>query len=123
MNAGEEVVGKQGLEAELDAEVLVFFFGIGHAADDEHGEAGLELAEAGDELRAGHPGHDVVCKDEINGLREVVAAELLKCALRAQDRDDEVAGTLENGLPGSRLHSIIVDEQDGRGHSFLAVMK
>lgn len=121
MDAGEEIIGKKRLEAELDVEVLVLLFGFNHAADDEDGDAGLELAEVPDELRAGHAGHDVVGNDEIDGGGILVLAELLKSALRTENGDDMVSDPLEDGLPRCRLDCVVVDEQDSGRHSILTV--
>jgi hypothetical protein len=94
MHAGEEVVREERLQSELDAKALVLVFGLGHAADDENGKIRLEFAKAGDELGAGHAGHDVVGEDEIDGLGKIVISQLLKCTLGAEDGDDEVAARL-----------------------------
>src|SRR5580658_730323 len=123
VHAGEKVFGEQRLEAKLDAKAFILLFGFGHAADDEDGEVRLEFAETGDELRTAHAGHDVVGEDEIDGFREVVVSQLVEGTLRAEDRDDKVACPLEDGLTSGGLHSVIVDEQDGRGHSYLAVKR
>ena len=123
VHAGEQIVRKQRLEAEHDAKAFVLVFSFGHAADDENGDVWLEFAQTRDELRAGHAGHDVVGEDEIDGFGEVVVSELLECALGAEDRDDEVSRSLEDGLTRGCLHSVVVDEQDGRGHSYLAVIR
>ena len=87
------------------------------------GTLGWNSRRLRDELRAGHAGHDVVGDDEIDGFGEFVIAELLQCALGAEDRDDEVSGSPEDGLTRGCLHSVVVDEQDGRGHSYLAVIR
>lgn len=123
VHAGEKVFRKQRLETEDNVQAFVLIFGLGHSADDEDGQVGLEFAEAGDELRAGHAGHEVVGEDEIDGLGEVVVAKLLECAFRAEDCDDKVACTLEDGLTSGGLYSVVVDEQDGCGHWYLAVIR
>ena len=116
LHGGDEVLGQQGLQAEVDAQGSVLVFGFGQAADDEHRDVGGELAQAGDELGAVHAGHDVVGDDEVDGVREIVVAELLEGALGAEDGDDEIAGSLEDGLTGGGLDGVVVDEQKGVGH-------
>ncbi len=97
----------------------VLVLGFGEAADDEHGNLGGEFAEAGHELGAIHAGHDVVGDDEVDGVGIVVVAELLEGALRAEDGDDEVAGSLEDGLTGRGLDGVVVDKQQSVWHVFL----
>ena len=119
MVAGEEVVGEQGLEAEVDVETGIFVFGFSETADDEDGYGWGKLAYFADELGAVHAGHDVVGEDEVDGCGELVAAELLKSAFGVQDSDDEVTSSLEDGLTGCCLDSVVVDKQDCCGHAFL----
>jgi hypothetical protein len=119
MDAGEEVVGKEGFEAEVGVEAGILVFGFGEAGDDEDGHVWGELADAGDELGAVHAGHDVVCEDEINGGGKLAIAELFEGALGAKNGDDEVAGSLEDGLAGSGLDSVVINEQNRSGHAFL----
>jgi hypothetical protein len=116
VDAGEEDVWEQWFEAEVDVEVFVLFFGFGHAADDEDGDVGGEGAEVGDELGATHAGHEVVGHDEIDGGGVIVAAKLLEGALGAEDGDDEVAGSLEDGLTGRGLDGIVVDQEQRSWH-------
>ena len=121
VHAGEQIVREERLKAELDPKAFILIFSLSHPADDKDGEVRLEFAETRDELGASHAGHEVVGEDEIDGFGEVVVAKLLECAFGAEDGDNEVASTLENGLAGRGLDCVVVDEQDGRGHSYLAV--
>jgi len=116
LHGGNEVLGKEGLHAEVDTQGGVLVLCFGEAADDEHRNFGGELAEAGNELGAVHAGHDVVGDDELDGFGVVVIAELLEGAFRAQDGEDEVAGSLEDGLTGRGLDGVVVDEQEGVWH-------
>jgi len=119
VDAGEEVIGEQGLESEVNIEAGVLIFGFGEAADDEDGDGRGELAYFADELGAVHAGHDVVGEDEVDGCGELVAAELLEGAFGVQDGDYEVTSSLEDGLTGCCLDSVVVDKQDCCGHAFL----
>lgn len=120
MDAGEEEIGEEGFEAEVDVEAVVFVFGFGHAADDEDGEVGGEGAESPDEVGATHAGHEVVGEDEADGSGELVVAKLLEGSLGAEDGDDEVAGTLEDGLTGGGLDGVVVNEKQGGWHLILS---
>lgn len=119
MDAGEEIVREERLQPEMNAKVLVFVFGFGHAADDEHGDVGCKVAQLGDELRAVHARHDVVGNDEVDGGGIFVIAELIECAFGTEDSDDEVSGSLEDGLTRGCLNGIVVDEKQGSWHDSL----
>jgi len=120
VDCGQEVVGEEGFEAEVDVEAGVGIFGFFEAADDEDGEVGLELAELGDELGTVHAGHDVVGEDEVDGCGEFVVAELFEGALGAENGDNVIAGAFEDGLAGGRLNGIVVNEENGGRHRFLS---
>jgi hypothetical protein len=107
---GEEVVGQKGFEAEVDGEVFVLLFGLGHAADDQHGHRGREGAQARNELGAVHAGHDVVGDDEVDGSGELFCLEGLERAFRVEHGDDVIAGAPEDGLPGGCLDGVVVDQ-------------
>jgi hypothetical protein len=119
MDRGEQVFREQGLQSEVDTETLILILGFGEAADDEHGEIGGELAEAHDELRTVHAGHEVVGDDEVDGVGIVVVAKLFESTLGAENGEDDVAGTLEDGLTGRCLDGVVVDEKQGMRHVFL----
>ncbi len=108
VDTGEEIVGEQGFEAEVDVEAGVFVFGFGKAADDEYGNCWLELADFADELGAVHAGHDVVGDDEVDGGGVVVVAELLEGAFGVECGDDRVTGSLEDGLACCGLNGVVV---------------
>jgi hypothetical protein len=86
MHGIDELLGEERFDAEVYAQSGVLVFGFGQAADDEDGDLGVELAEAGDELGAVHVGHDVVGDDEVDGGGEVIVAELLEGALGVEAR-------------------------------------
>ena len=111
VDAGEEVVGQEGLEAEVGVEAGVFGFGFFETADDKNGDGGSEVAHVADEFGAVHAGHDVVGDDEVDGSGELVVAELLERALGGEDGNDEVPGALEDGLAGGGLDGVVVDEE------------
>ena len=112
VNAGEEVVGEEGFEAEVGVEVAVLIFGFEEPADDKDGDVGVEAADFADEFSAGHAGHDVVGDDEVDGRGVFVVAILLEGSLRAEDGDDEKAGPFKDCLSCSCLHCVVVDEED-----------
>ena len=116
MHAGEENVGKERFEAEVNVEVGVFVLRLLHAADDEDGNGGVEIAQTFDELGAVHAGHDVIGDDEVDGGGVFVAAKLFESALGTQNGDDVVSGTLEDGLARSSLDSVVVKKKEGGGH-------
>ncbi len=80
------------------------------------GRSGANCAEAGDKLRAVHAGHDVVGDDEVDGVGIIVVAKLFEGALGAENGEDEVAGSLEDGLTGGGLDGVVVDEKQGMWH-------
>lgn len=116
VDAGEQMVGKEGLDPEGDVEAGVLLFGLIEAADDEDGKVRVLLAELGDEAGAAHAGHDVVRDDEVDVVRILAAGELFERALGAEDGDDRVACSLEDGLPGCGLDCVVVDQEYRRCH-------
>jgi len=103
----------------MDVEADVLVFGIGEAADDEYRNRRFELANLADELGSVHAGHDVVGDDEVDGSGELVVAELLKSPFGVERCDDEVSGSLENGLACGSLNGIVVYEENCCRHAFL----
>jgi len=116
LHCGDKVLRHEGFHAEVNAQGGVLVFCFGEATDDEHGNFGGELAQASDELGAVHARHDVVGDDELDGVGVIVIAKLLEGTLRAEDSNNEVASSLENGLTGRGLDGVIVDEQQGVWH-------
>lgn len=96
---------------EVDVQFPIFLFGIGHAADDQHGDVRGEFAEATNELRSIHAWHEVVCDDHVDGSGIFSVTKLLESMLWAENCDDEVACTFEDRLTGGGLDGVVVDEK------------
>lgn len=110
VDAVQQEIGEEGFETELNAEGAILVFCLGQSADDEHGNIGGKGAKAGNELGAGHTGHEVVGNDEVNVGGEFVVAKLLECARGIENGDDEVTGSLKDGLTGRGLNGVVVYE-------------
>ena len=116
VDAGQEVVRKQGFEPEGDVEIGVLGLGLFETADDQDREIGVALAQLRDEGGAIHAGHQVVGDDQADVFGDLPGVELLKGELGAQGGDNGVTGSLEDGLSGRGLYGIIVNEQNRWRH-------
>ena len=117
IDAGQQVLWQQGLEPKVYAEFLVLFLGLGKSTDHKDGDVRVEAADSADEIGTVHAGHDVIGDGEIDGGGERSVAVLLQSALGAKNGDHEVAGSFENGLPGGRLHCIVVNQKNRCCHA------
>jgi hypothetical protein len=62
----EQELWLQWFDAELDAQTLVFHEGIFHSTDDQDRNRRMKSSHFPGEGAPIHPGHDVICDDEIN---------------------------------------------------------
>jgi len=72
--------------------------------------------KASDEVGAAHPGHEVICDNEVDLGGELAFLKLLESALGAKGGDDKVTGSLEDGLAGGSLDSIVINQKDRWRH-------
>ena len=76
----------------------------------------MVFPEARDKLGTAHAGHEVVGDDEIDLCGKLALGELLQGALRAKYGNDEVPGSPEDGLTGSSLNGVVINQEDRRGN-------
>jgi len=112
---GEQLLGPPGLGQEAEHPRLVDHRdqggAVGVRGDHQAGDVGLVLADRGEQLHPGHPGHPLVRDDQVDGLREREAQGLLP----RRRRQAGVVCPVEHRGEHIEVGGLVVDDQDPSG--------